>query len=372
MRRPVVKIGIAVTASALFSAGAASLLTAGSSGPVVLPYATMAAINTSNTTVGFADSDIIGMSQADIDRTLDEMQAMGVQNVRILIPWNGIELADDFFYWNKVDALVNSAYERDMGILGVLNSTPAWATEPGQPAPASPPADTAEYAEFVGAVADRYAGKVSAYEVWNEPNYYKFWEPTPDAAAYTALLKVAYGAIKAADPNAVVVGGVIAAAPDSGTQAIDSVRYVTEMYEAGAAGYFDALSFHPYSIELFSAGASVEGSPLVMANQIHEVMTAYGDGNKKIWATEYGMPTVLVTEAGQATYIDDFLSTWRDLDYAGPAYIHTVRDLASLDLVQGTFGVYHQDWTEKPAVNVIEAVIDENEAFLAGGGGIEL
>jgi hypothetical protein len=35
-------------------------------------------------------------------------------------------------------------------------------------------------------------------------------------------------------------------------------------------------------------------------------------------------------------------------------------------------GVYHQDWTEKPAVNVIEAVIDENEAFLAGGGGIEL
>ena len=92
---------------------------------------------------------------------------MGVQNVRILIPWNGIELANDFFYWNKVDALVNATYERDMGILGVLNSTPAWATEPGQPAPASPPADPAEYLEFVGAVAQRYAGKVSAYEIWN-------------------------------------------------------------------------------------------------------------------------------------------------------------------------------------------------------------
>ena len=89
--RPVLKIGIAITATAIMSAGAASLLMAGGSGPVVLPYATMAAINTSNTTVGFADSDIIGMSQADINRTLDEMQAMGVQNVRILIPWNNVE-----------------------------------------------------------------------------------------------------------------------------------------------------------------------------------------------------------------------------------------------------------------------------------------
>jgi hypothetical protein len=221
-------------------------------------------------------------------------------------------------------------------------------------------------------VASRYAGKVAAYEVWNEPNYYRFWEPTPDAAAYTDLLKVAYTAIKKADPNAVVVGGVIAAAPDTGTQAIDSVRFVTEMYEAGAAGYFDALSFHPYSTALFSQGGSVAGSPLMMANQIHDVMAAYGDGNKKIWATEYGMPSAMVTEQGQAEYIDDFLTTWRTLDYAGPAYIHTIRDLASFDLIQASFGVYHQDWTEKPAVGVIESVIDENEALLADGGGIEL
>ena len=183
------------------------------------------------------------------------------------------------------------------------------------------------------------------------------------------MLKVAYTAIKAADPNAVVVAGGIAAAPDAGTQAIDSVRFVTEMYEAGAVGYFDALSFHPYSMALFSEGESVAGSPLMMANQIHDVVVAYGDGNKKIWATEYGMPTVLVSDAGQAAYIDDFLSTWRDLDYAGPGYIHTIRDLASFDLNQATFGVYRQDWTEKPAVRVIEAVIDENGAFLAGGGG---
>ena len=48
-------------------------------------------------------------------------------------------------------------------------------------------------------VATRYKGKVSAYEVWNEPNGKVFWDPEPDAAQYTELLKAAYPAIKAAE-----------------------------------------------------------------------------------------------------------------------------------------------------------------------------
>jgi polysaccharide biosynthesis protein PslG len=355
--RPVLKIGIAITASAVVSAGAASLLMAGGSGPVVLPYATMAAINTSNTTVGFADSDIIGMSQADIDRTLDEMQAMGVQNVRILIPWNGIELQNDFFYWNKVDALVNSAYERNMGILGVLNSTPAWATEPGQPAPASPPASTAEYAEFVGAVAERYAGKVSAYEVWNEPNATTFWYPSPDPAAYTELLQAAYPAIKAADPNATVIGGVVGWVTDYPNLAISPAKYVQGMYDAGAQGYFDALSYHPYQYQVaFGQGRPYgAAAPINQLDLMHQEMVANGDGDKLIWATEYGQPTSEGGEAKQASFISNFLNTWSSFDYTGPSFIYTTRDrnTASTD-DQDTLGVLRTDWTRKPAANVIQ------------------
>jgi YVTN family beta-propeller protein/VCBS repeat-containing protein len=336
------------------------------------PSTSAAAIDQRGTTVGMNAQEMYGYTQSQTDRALDLLKADGVDTIRILIPWKGVEASNDVWTWTAVDRMVNSANARDMTVIGILNSPPDWAMVPGSPPLGGPPADPAEYAEFASMVATRYAGKVSAYEIWNEPNYYRFWEPTPDPAAYTELLKVGYTAIKAADPNAVVVGGVIAAAPDAGTQAIDSVRFLTEMYEAGAAGYFDAMSFHPYSMQPFSEGESVAGSPLVMANQMHDVMAAYGDGNKKIWATEYGMPSYLVTDAGQADYIDDFLTTWRELDYAGPAYIHTVRDYATFDLAQGTMGVYRQDWTPKPAVDVIEAVIDENEAYLAGGGGIEL
>jgi hypothetical protein len=346
-QRKIAKIGIAVTASALMSAGAVSLLNAGGAGPVALPYATVAAINTSNTTVGFADSDIIGMSQTDINRTLDEMQAMGVQNVRILIPWNNVEPANNYFYWNKVDALVNAAYSRDMGILGVLNSTPAWAVAPGRPPVASPPASNAEYAQFVGTVAARYAGKISAYEVWNEPNAATFWNPSPDPAAYTAMLQAAYPAIKAADPNATVIGGVVGWVTDYPNLAISPAKYVQGMYDAGAQGYFDALSYHPYQYQV-PFGQGKPYGPAAPINQL-DLM------HQEIWATEYGEPTSVVSEATQATFISNFLNTWSSVGYTGPSFIYTTRDRNTGSTKdQDTLGVLRTDWTRKPAADVIQ------------------
>jgi hypothetical protein len=47
------------------------------------------------------------------------------------------------------------------------------------------------------------------------------------------------------------------------------------------------------------------------------------------------------------------------------AFIHTIRDYDSSSANTSTFGVYHNDWTPKPAVEVIEDVIEENEAIIA-------
>jgi hypothetical protein len=135
------------------------------------------------------------------------------------------------------------------------------------------------------------------------------------------------------------------------------------MYAAGAAGYFDALAYHPYLYSvLFSAGEGHAGVPFTQAQQLHAVMVANGDGNKKIWATEYGEPTSDVSEDVQAAYIGDFLRTWRTLDFAGPAFIHTFADYQSGDPVQDTFGLLHEDWTPKPAWDVVSAVVAENQA----------
>ena len=355
--RPVIKTGVTVAISTTLPVGVAGLLFASTgTGPRPVPYLLSAAITDSNTTVGFADSDIIGMSTADINKTLDEMQSLGVQNVRILIPWNNVEPAPGYWNWSTVDTLVNAAAARNMGILGVLNATPAWAVPPGSPAVASPPADNAQYAQFAGAVAQRYAGKVSAYEVWNEPNAAPSWYPTPDPAAYTRLLQAAYPAIKAADPNATVVGGVVGWVTDTPGLAINAASYVQGMYDNGAQGYFDALSFHPYQYQVPFGNGTPYG-PMAPINQlatIHQEMVAAGDGSKQIWATEYGEPTSVVDNNTQAAFISNFLNSWSSFNYTGPMFIYTTRDRNTGSTSdQDTLGVFQTDWTPKPAASVI-------------------
>ncbi|MGV0848581.1 cellulase family glycosylhydrolase [Mycolicibacterium phlei] len=357
-----VRTGLAVTATTVMALGATTLFVqttnpaVGGTPTVRMPFVVTAAINTSNTTVGFADSDLYGMTPDEIDRTLDEMQAMGVNNVRILIPWAGVELADDFYYWDTVDYLVEAADSRDMGILGVLNSTPAWATEPGLPAVVSPPADNDEYAEFVSQVADRYAGRVSAYEVWNEPNAFFFWAPAPDPAAYTELLQTAYPVIKAADPDATVIGGVVGSVTDFPGLAYNPITFVEGMYDNGAAGYFDALSLHPYQYTLpFSQGKPYGvAAPITQLETMYQLMSANGDADKQIWASEYGEPTSVVDEATQAAFIQDYLNTWSQYDYTGPSFIYTTRDRdTDSTVVDDTFGVLRDDFSWKPAAYVI-------------------
>lgn len=355
--RPVIKTGVTLAISAALPVGVAGLLvTSMGTDLEPVPYSLSAAISDSNTTIGFADSDIIGMSTADINKTLDEMQSLGVQNVRILIPWNNIEPAQGYWNWSTVDTLVNTAAARNMGILGVLNSTPAWAVPAGDPAVATPPASDAQYAAFASAVAQRYAGKVSAYEVWNEPNAATFWYPSPDPGAYTKLLQAAYPAIKAADPNATVIGGVVGWVTDTPGLAINAASYIQGMYDNGAQGYFDALSFHPYQYQVPFGNGTPYG-PLAPINQlatIHQEMVAAGDGSKQIWATEYGEPTSVVDNTTQAAFISNFLNSWSSFNYTGPMFIYTTRDRNTGSTSdQDTLGVFQTNWTPKPAANVI-------------------
>lgn len=327
------------------------------------------AIDQRATTVAVNTQQMYFYSQTDTDMALGLLKAAGVDTIRILLPWAGAEPVDDTFDWAAVDRMVNSADAQGIKVLATLNTTPDWAAVPGQQIYTAAPADIEAFGDFVSAVATRYQGKIADYEIWNEPNYDGFWEPGPDAAAYTALLKVAYTAIKAADPDATVIGGSVAAVAEvPGGPAINPVTYLSQMYAAGAAGHFDALAFHPYLYSMpFSAQQGHAGVPFAQAQQLHEVMVAHGDGHKKIWATEYGQPASEGGEAVQAAYVGDFLRAWRSLEFAGPAFIHTIADYGHDFPDQATMGLFRQDWTPKPVVAVITQVIAENQAINAVG-----
>jgi hypothetical protein len=308
------------------------------------------------TTIGFHDPETYFMSDAEVDKTFDAMLATGVTSVRLMIPWAGVEQVRNRFDWSKVDRTVEAAAARSMAVIGVVNASPAWAVAPRVPAISGRPASPSQYADFCAKVAARYRGRISAYEVWNEPNGAQFFAPAPDPAGYTDLLKAAYSSIKEADPDATVVGGALGSVIDRVPLTVDPVRFVEQMYLDGARDYMDAISFHPYQYTLkFSDGASIANSPMNQMIAIRELMIANGDASKKIWATEYGEPLTSTDEAGQAAFIADLVTKWQEMPYAGPIMIHTTRDRATgSGDPEDVFGVYRSDWSPKPAAQVIK------------------
>src|SRR3954453_14691325 len=117
------------------------------------------------------------MSDADMDQTFDTMAATGATSVRLMIPWAGDEPIQNRFDWPKVDRTVEAAAARKMTVIAVVNASPAWAVAPGVPAITGRPASAGRYADFCAKVAARYRGRISAYEVWNEPNGAQFFAP---------------------------------------------------------------------------------------------------------------------------------------------------------------------------------------------------
>ena len=86
-----------------------------------------------------------------------------------------------------------------------------------------------------------------------------------------------------------------------------------------------------------------------------------GDGGKKIWMTEIGAPTSAPSAAGvsqdeQAREITDVLWKASESGFSGPAFIFSIRDIATADQgdEQNNFGaLLTSDWQPKVAAGVL-------------------
>ncbi|KUM06876.1 hypothetical protein AVZ31_18620 [Mycolicibacterium neoaurum] len=328
-----------------------------------------AAIDTSPNAVGIAESELYFMTPAEVEVALDTMESLGVTQIRIFVPWRAVVPAPGVYNWSEVDKVVDAAYERGIAVMGAVTSTPTWASDI-QDSAYGAPRDPEDFGDFMGALAERYGAgagdpetaRISAYEIWNEPQSFVFWNPRPDPAAYTELLKAGYTAVKEVDPSGTVVGGVVTAGLSWGGININPVDFVETMYESGAAGYFDALSYHPYNYDWkFGDGFGNEISAVGQLQAMQDLMAQYGDGDKTVWTSEYGLPTSYVSEAQQAEFIEDFVTTWSELDGVGPQFIYSLvdRDSGSTE-VEDTWGLFRDDYTPKQAATVVQAWIAEN------------
>ena len=170
------------------------------------------------------------------------------------------------------------------------------------------PANYQNYIAWLGAMASHYQGLgVHYFRFWNEPNIRDFFPSGVNATEYVQqMLKPGYRAIKQADPKAqVVMAGL----------STNDYRYFEQMYAAGAKGYFDIASTHPYTggnalapeTVYYNADGRMDKMSFPAYREVEKVLQANGDARKPYWFSEFGWATCsnvrCVNEATQADYL---------------------------------------------------------------------
>jgi hypothetical protein len=171
-----------------------------------------------------------------LEPTRNALQSLGA-TIRDDVSWSDVEtqpgiLAAPAGKFQKLDDLLTSVISRNERPLLVLPRGNALYDQGGL---ITSTAGIAAYAAYARFVANRYKGRVDQFEVWNEWNRVS----GGTAQSYARLLNAATQAIKAANPNAIVLGG------GSGVSA-DDLKWVEELAAAGGLSQIDGLAVHPY------------------------------------------------------------------------------------------------------------------------------
>lgn len=267
-----------------------------------------------------------------LSKQLDKMAARGVQRLRVEINWSA---AQPYRTWADVpsyekvlftngpgdvptsfvytDHLMTEVAEHKMPLLPVILHAPRWdASRRGNH---FQPAHDRPYGRYLTALAKRYGPggsfwssnpsipywPIRSWQIWNEPNLTYYWDTTPFAPSYVALLRVAHAAIKKVDPKATIVLGSLVNYGWRGLTLIYRVH--------GARSLFDAVGSNPYTAK--------PSGVITILRRMRQTMDKHGDRAKPLIATEVGWPSAKgktkqnfgfnTTERGQAQKLTQLL-----------------------------------------------------------------
>jgi hypothetical protein len=250
--------------------------------------------------------------EADPAKIEDQMRMIadaGFAWVRHQFPWEDIEIdgrgqftdsrndidgdgePDTIDAFRKYDRIVALAEKYGLQIQARLDNPPAWSrSRPLEETGAfAPPDDLQDFVNYAVAVAEHYKGRIRYYQVWNEPNIFPEWGNQPvDPEAYTELLCRTYDALKAVDPDIVVISGALAPTVQLDFVALSDFVFLERMYAAGAGECFDILSMQGYGLNSGPTDRRMRTTTVnVGRNQyIRGIMVANGDEHKPIWISE--------------------------------------------------------------------------------------
>lgn len=236
-------------------------------------------------------------------RDMDWIQRMVFSHVKQTFSWEDIQPEREVWSIDRADALLAELERRNLKVVARLSDAPEWAhpaigaRKLGNGFVDAPPDNLDDFARFCGVLADRYKGRISAYQIWNEPNLSREWgDRPPDAAGYVALLKACSQAIRAADPAAILISAGLAPTGNYDATATPDDVYLQAMYDAGFSQYVDVVGMHApgYSAPAVDPADGAGGHRFFTFRHVEDLrrlMVANGDAAKQVALLEVGWTT---------------------------------------------------------------------------------
>lgn len=181
----------------------------------------------------------------DPEKAYDRVGELGVKWVRIQSGWQRTETEKGVYDFEWIDKIVdnliarglqpwiclcygNKLYSEDAAkVFGAVGVPPIFDDESKN-----------AWANYVKAVVTRYKGKVNLFEVWNEPDGKWCWKHGVNATELGNFTVATAKAVKEANPDAKVVGGVCCHT---------WLWFVNEALKTGMGQYIDYVSYHQYT-----------------------------------------------------------------------------------------------------------------------------
>ena len=202
--------------------------------------------------------------------------------------------------WAKYDQIVDLAGAYGLRLLVRLSNPPGWSRADPEAGPFAPPDDLQDFVNYAVAIAERYRGRISHYQVWNEPNIYPEWgNAFVDPPRYVEMLCRTYEALKQVDPKIVVVSAAIAPTVSlDGYFGFSDLIFLQEIYDLGGGDCFDVFSAQGYGLFSGPTDRRLRATSVNVArhSQYRDIMVRNGDAHKPIWLSEAAWNATLNTE----------------------------------------------------------------------------
>jgi len=241
------------------------------------------------------------------DEHAQMVRQLGIRLVRHTIYWYNVERTDQPGVYDEAalkhyDEITQRAKDMGIELVYIIHGNPPGAGWESREATYQ------RFADFAAFMAKRYPS-VRYWELWNEWEttftdifgaQREYFPPFEMGRCYGRMLQKAYPAIKQANPEAFVLIG--------GLSYGDPTAIIRGIYEQGARECFDVMNIHTY-------GVPVNWGFVVSGYQAKAAMGEYGDSDRPLWNTEFGIDAGNLYRAWQVATGEGFdeghLKQWK-------------------------------------------------------------